>query len=419
MTPFASIADRAPAEAPVRRIAVVGLGLMGLGIAQASAAAGLRVALGGRDAASAAEGCRRLAAQIDRQVSRNRLAAPAAAALLANVEPLRDDVSLGECDLIIETVDEDRAIKLRVLQRIEAAARSDALIATNTSGLAITGLAQALADPTRFMGLHFFSPAERMPLVEVVRGAATSAAAGRAGLAFVRQIGKQAVAVRDGPGFFTSRVFAAYLDEALAMVGEGVAAASIEQAATANGRAIGPLALLDEVSLQLNLQQGLQARLDGVEERFRRSLAMPILARMIELGRGGRRSGGGFYDYPPDGPKALWAGLARAFPPAARQPELAAVRLRLGCVEAIEALRCLEEGVIASADDADLASRLGLGFPEDDGGVLGSVEAMGLDRFVEACERLAVAHGARFEPSPWLRRVASRGGALTAWRGAR
>ena len=423
MTPSASIAeptadaaDDLAAPQPVRRLAVVGLGLMGLGIAQASAAAGLPVVLVGRDKESTTQGFSHLRAQIERQVARNRLSTAAAAALLANIAPSRDGASLGDCDLAIESVDEIREVKLAVLRRVEAALPEGAWLATNTSGLAISGLAAAVIRPERFIGLHFFSPAERMPLVEVVRGAATSAAVASAALAFARQIGKRPVAVRDGPGFFTSRVFAAYLDEALAMIAEGVAPASIEEAALANGRAIGPLAVLDEVSLQLNLQQGLQARADGLEERFCRSLATPALIRMIELGRAGRRSGGGFYDYPAAGPKTLWSGLSRAFPPGASRPLLDSLRLRLGCVEAMEALRCLEEGVVASADDADVASQLGLGFPESAGGVLRWVETMGLDEFVEACDKLALAHGPRFEPSPWLLRVASHHRTLNAWR---
>jgi 3-hydroxyacyl-CoA dehydrogenase/enoyl-CoA hydratase/3-hydroxybutyryl-CoA epimerase len=426
MTPYASIADRGPLargaseEAdepkPVQRLAVVGLGLMGLGIAQAAAAAGLRVALIARDAQSALAGSRRLAAQIERQISRGRISAAAGTALLANVAPSPDDHSLADCDIAIESVDEDRDVKTEVLRRIEAATPAGALIAANTSGLAIAGLAAALRHPERFIGLHFFSPAERMALVEVVRGEATALSTQRAALAFVDRLGKRPIAVRDGPGFFTSRVFAAYLDEALAMVGEGVAPVSIEDAAIAGGRAIGPLATLDEVSLRLNFQQGLQARADGLDERFRRSLAMPILARMIEIGRGGRRLGGGFYDYPSAGAKELWSGLTQAFKPAARPPPVETIRLRLRCAEAMEALRCLEEGVIFSADDADVASTLGLGFPKNTGGVLRWVESMGVDKFVAACDELAGACGPRFEPSAWLREAARRGQALTAWR---
>ena len=409
-------AERAVAIAHVRRVGVVGLGVMGLGIAQAAAAAGLRVMLVGRDAESAISGRQRLAAQIGRQVSRSRLSSAAAAALLENVEPSKGDASLEECDLAIETVDEDRGVKAQVLRRIEAVLPTTAPIATNTSGLTISGLAGVLSRPERFIGLHFFSPAERMLLVEVIPGVLTDPSTERDALAFVATIGKRAVVVRDSPGFFTSRVFAAYLDEAVAMVGEGVSPALIEQAAQASGRAIGPLAVLDEVSLQLNLQQGAQARADGLDERFCRALAMPVLTRMTELGRGGRRHGGGFYDWSPNGTKQLWDGYEGVFTPAEGQPPLATIQLRLLCAEALEALRCLEENVIANADDADAASLLGLGFPARTGGILHWAEDFGLGALASACNGLARDHGPRFKPSPWLEDLAGSGATLAAWR---
>ena len=238
--------------------------------------------------------------------------------ILANVQAAEDDDALGGCEIVIEFVDEDREAKRQVLRRIEAAAPREALIASNTSGLAISGLARALRDPARFLGLHFFSPAERMTLVEVVRGDQTSETSVQAALAFVAEIGKRPVLVRDGPGFFATRVFAAYLDEALAMISEGVAPQTIEDAAAANGRALGPLAMLDETGLLLNLQQARQARADGLPPRLCRPLAEPVLARMAEFGRGGRRNGGGFFDWPGAGPRRVWAGAGRAPSPPPR-----------------------------------------------------------------------------------------------------
>ena len=403
-------------SAAVRRIAVVGPGLMGLGIAQVAAAAGIEVMLVGRDHASAAAGHARLAAQLERQVSRGRLGADAAAAIAASVRPTDSDADLAACDFAIESVPEDRALKETLLRRIEAALPQEAWLATNTSGLPIGGLARALRRPERFLGLHFFSPVERMKLVEVVRGEMTSQATVNAALAFVAGLGQQPIVVRDGPGFFTTRVFAAYLDEALAMLGEGVAAVAIEAAALANGRAVGPLAVLDEVSLGLNLQQADQARADGLDERFCRPLARPVLERMVALGRGGRRQGGGFYDHPGDAPKRLWPGLDALFARVAAQPPAATIAARLRSAETLEALRCLEEGVLASAADADTGSLLGLGQPAASGGVLRSVESEGVGRFVAACDELAATSGARFRPSPWLRQVAAAGRGLDAWR---
>ncbi len=400
----------------MRRIAVVGPGLMGLGIAQVTAAAGIEVMLVGRDASSAVAGHARLVGQLERQVARGRLDADAAAAIAGAVRPIERDADLASCDLAVESVPEDRALKETLLRRVEAALPADAWLASNTSGLPIGGLAGALRRPERFLGLHFFSPVERMKLVEVVRGAKTSLATLDAALAFVAALGQRPIVVRDGPGFFTTRVFAAYLDEALALLGEGVAASAIEAAALANGRSVGPLAVLDEVSLGLNLQQADQARADGLDERFCRPLARPVLERMTALGRGGRRHGGGFYDHPAGATRQLWPGLDALFARASAQPSAAVIAVRLRAAEALEALRCIEEGVLASADDADTGSLLGLGQPAASGGILRSVESQGIDRFVLACDDLAATSGARFRPSPWLRQVASTGRGLDPWR---
>jgi len=409
--PSPSIADARP-----RRVGVVGPGLMGLGITQAMAAAGIEVALCGRSAEAAEAGLDRLAASLRRQISRGRLSAESEAAIASRATAAcvtRD--GLAGCAFVIESVPEDRALKSDVLSRIEAAA-PEAIVATNTSGLAIAGLAKAFRSPRRFIGLHFFSPAERMALVEVVKGTETAETVVEAALAFVKSAGKCPVLVADGPGFFATRVFAAYLDEGVAMVAEGVAPALIEEAAQANGRAQGPLSMLDETGVALNLMQARQARADGVAERFCRPLAEPVLAHLVDAGRRGRRAGGGFFDWPDSGAKIPWTGLAAAFPAAAEQPDLEAVKLRLFAAEALEALRCLEEGAITSADDADTASVLGLGFPKRVGGVLRRVEDLGLERFVAACDRLARERGRRLAPSPWLEALAARGEGLKAYR---
>lgn len=400
----------------MERIAVVGPGLMGLGIAQVAAAAGLQVLLVGRDAAAAEAGHARLAAAIERQAARGRIDALAARALLGRVAPARGDAELAACDAAIESVPEDRALKLAVLARLEAALPAHALLATNTSGLPVSGLARALARPGRFLGLHFFSPVERMKLVEVVRGDATDEATLRGALAFVRRLGQVPVAVRDGPGFFTSRVFAAYLDEALALVGEGVPPAAVDGAARELGRALGPLALLDDISLALNLQQIEQARADGLPPSRCRPLGAPVLAAMVAAGRAGRRQGGGFYDTGADGVRTPWPGLERLFAPAAAAADTLPQRLRW--IESIEALRCLEEGVIGSADDADTASCLGLAYPRAEGGVLGWAERFGLASFVAQADALADRHGERFRPSAWLREQARGSAGLQRWRAA-
>jgi 3-hydroxyacyl-CoA dehydrogenase/enoyl-CoA hydratase/3-hydroxybutyryl-CoA epimerase len=323
---------------------------------------------------------------------------------------------LGRCGLVIESVTEDRATKEGVLEQIEQAVTTDTVVATNTSGLAVSGLATALRCPERFLGLHFFSPAELMPLVEVIRGERTSEPALRDGLALVTAIGKVPIVVRDGPSFFTTRVFAAYLDEAVCMLQEGVEAERIETAAIAVGRAIGPLATLDETGIALNLQQARQARADGQQARFCRPLAEPVLKVLVESGRCGRGRGGGFYDWPASGERKLWAGLGSLYPRVDGQPDAQTVELRLLAVEAREAMRCLEEGTISSADDADKASVLGLGFPKSSGGIASWIEAFGINEFVELCGRFAAAHGERFAPSPWLHELARGGTGLSKYR---
>jgi 3-hydroxyacyl-CoA dehydrogenase/enoyl-CoA hydratase/3-hydroxybutyryl-CoA epimerase len=389
---------------------------MGLGMAQVAAAQGFGVRLLTRSASASEAASIRLCTQLQRQCERGRLSQVALEACMSAVHFTHEVQALSGCAAVIESVQEDRDLKTTILQQLEAVLTPDALITSNTSGLPITGLGATLRHPSRFIGLHFFSPAERMPLVEVVQGQATSAATLTQALALVASLGKQSVVVRDGPGFFTSRVFAAYLDEAVAMVGEGVAPDLIEQAAIANGRAVGPLAVLDEVSLQLNLQQAWQARADGLPARCCRPLAEPVLSLLVALGRKGRREGGGFYETASSGERGLWPGLASLFPPSASPPPLQ-VQQRLRCIEALEALRCLEERVIARAEDADTASVLGLGFPAARGGVLRDVETLGLAPFVAECEQLAVQHGPRFTPSPWLQSLALRDAGLhtTSW----
>lgn len=336
--------------------------------------------------------------------------------LLSAIAPAVDDRALADCGLVIEAVAEDREIKTEVLRRIETAAPPDALIATNTSTLPVGGLAEALSRPGRFIGLHFFSPVDRMALVEVVVGRQTDPATTERALDWVRRLGKTPIVVRDSPGFFTSRVFAAYLDEAVAMLAEGVAPERIEAAAIAGGLPVGPLAMLDETGIALNWQQARQAKADGLGDRASRALAWPVLDRMVMLGRRGRREGAGFYDYPATGAKEFWTGLADLYPPRAQQPEPEAACRRLMHAQAMEAARCLEDGTVASVADADTGSVLGLGFPASEGGVLSQIERRGLAGFVAECDALAVAHGERFRPSRWLRDRAAAGAGLEAAR---
>ena len=400
-----------------RRVGIVGPGLMGLGIAQAVAASGSKVVLCGRSAEAAQAGRRRLTAALEREVARGRLEAAASDEIVGRVEAAESDDELGGCEIVIESVDEDREHEDAgaAPDRSRGAARNDDR-QQHLGPRDQRARASVARHRVGSSACISFRPPPAWPWSRSSRGEATSADCVRSALAFIQQIGKRPVLVRDGPGFFATRVFAAYLDEALAMLSEGVAPQLIEAAAIANGRALGPLAMLDETGLALNLQQARQARADGLEPRFCRPLAEPVLARMAELGRGGRRNGGGFFDWPADGPRTVWPGLASAFPLRIDQPDGEAVKLRLLSAEAREALHCLEEGVIASADDGDAASVLGLGFPKRVGGILRWTEDFGLAAFVTTCDTLAHDNGARFAPSPWLRDLAERGEGLARWR---
>lgn len=400
----------------LQRIGIVGPGLMGLGIAQIAAAAGLEVFVLGRNAHSVATGRQRLFEKFEIHASKGRLTYEVAMQHFAMVRFVCEYADLVGCQLVIECVPEDRPTKLAVLRSIEDALPNHTLLASNTSGLPIGGLGRELNRPGQFIGLHFFSPVERMTLVEVVPGTSSTELTMSRAFNFLHQLGRQPILVRDGPGFFTSRVFAAYLDEAVAMVGEGISPVAVEQASLQNGRLIGPLALLDNISLKLNWEQARQAEHDGLDKRFCRTLAMPVLDQLIALGRYGRKKGGGFYDSTQSGNQVLWHGLMALYPPKHVQPTLEIIQKRLRCAEAMEALRCLEEGVISNADDADKASLLGLGFPVSKGGILCDVQTQGLKQFINECDGLAPIHGQRFLPSVWLRQVAEDAKGLDSFR---
>ena len=287
-----------------------------------------------------------------------------------------------------------------------------AIYASNTSTLPITGLAGASARPARFIGLHFFSPVDRMQLVEVILGEKTSGECLARALDYVRHIGRVPIVVRDSRGFYTSRVVSRFLDEGMALLEEGVPPALIENGGKLAGFPVGPLALGDEVSLQL---------VHAIREQQRRDLgeageAKPgdgVLRRLVgELGRLGRKSGGGFYDYPKEGPKRLWPGLREICPPREPRPEVEEVKKRLLFVQSVDAARCLEEGVLSDPRDGDVGSLLGWGFPAWTGGAISFVDYVGAGAFVEECERLHAAHGERFAPPRSLREMAASGGAF-------
>lgn len=389
-------------------LGVLGAGLMGAGIAHVAARAGLEVRVKDVDRAHAERAVEHARRQLGGDLERGRLTREEHDRVLARIQPVADDAALAGAELVVEAVDEDRALKERVLAAAEAVLGDDTVVASNTSTLPIGSLAPACRHRERFLGLHFFSPVERMPLVEIIRGPETQATTLAHAFDFARRIGKTPIGVNDGRGFFTSRVFAAYVLEGAAMVAEGLPPPLIERAATAQGMPIGPLALSDEVGLGLILRILDQARADG-EGPAEAHPGEAVLRALVERhDRPGRRSGAGFYARD-DGERRLWPGLAEAFAAPESPATAADAWERLLRTQQNEALRAYAEGIVERAGDADVASVLGWGFPAAAGGVLGSIDELGATAFVERLEALAWVHGARFEPPELARRLAAAG----------
>jgi 3-hydroxyacyl-CoA dehydrogenase / enoyl-CoA hydratase / 3-hydroxybutyryl-CoA epimerase len=384
-----------------RRIGVVGAGMMGAGIAYSCARAGLQVVLVDVSQDAADRGKAYSQRLMDKAVARGRSTVEKRDAHLARITATTDLSALGGCDLVIEAIFEDLALKKQTLAKVAAIVGPEALLASNTSSLPITSIAKALVDPSTFVGLHFFSPVDKMPLVEIVRGEQTSDEAVARGYDLVRAIDKTPIVVNDSRGFFTSRVFGTYVMEGIALLAEGVPAASVEQAALQAGYPVGPLAVTDEVTLTLGRKIRDEARHAGVE--IPAHPAETVVDRMIdEYGRPGKSSGKGFYDYPTDGsPKRLWPGLAEAFGAVVPPPiALAEMQDRMLFAEVLESLRCRDEGVLTGAADGNIGSIFGIGFPAWTGGVFQYVQTYpgGVNGFVARARQLADAYGSRFTP---------------------
>jgi 3-hydroxyacyl-CoA dehydrogenase / enoyl-CoA hydratase / 3-hydroxybutyryl-CoA epimerase len=401
-----------PAGVPQQRyskIGMLGAGMMGAGIAMSTATAGMDIVLLDTTQEAAEKGKAYAAKQWGKQVQRGRMTAEAMEALLARIHPTADYADLKGCELVIEAVFEKREIKAEVTKKTEAVIAADAIFASNTSTLPITGLAEASVRPANFIGLHFFSPAEKMPLVEIIVGKATSDATLARSMDYVRAIGKTPIVVNDSRGFYTSRVFGTYVSEGMALLEEGVPPALIDKAGLIAGMPVGPLALADEVSIELVHKIAQQTRAD-LGNKYVERAADRVASKMVaDLGRLGRKSGAGFYDYPADGPKHLWSGLAGQFPIQAQQPTLEEIVERLILVQSVEAVRCLEEKVLRAPIDADVGAILGWGYPPFRGGPIGWLHTLGLAQAVARLEQLAAAHGDRFAPPELLKTMAARG----------
>ncbi len=390
-------------------LGILGAGMMGSGIAHVSARAGLRVVLLDREVSLAENGKAHTRARLAKQVERGRLTQAEAEAILARIHPTASYADLQSADLVIEAVFEDAQIKAEVTARADAVLAPGAVYASNTSTLPITGLAQASTRPGQFIGVHFFSPVEKMQLVEVIKGRETSARALALALDYVRKIRKTPIVVNDSRGFYTSRCFGTYPDEGLILLTEGVTPALIENASVMAGMPVGPLALSDEVSLEL-MYQLKEANRKALGDRYQATPSDGVIDLFVtRLGRLGRKVARGFYDYPEGRKKQLWPGLATHFPPAAQQPRVEELKKRLLYRQALECVRCVEEGVIDDPADADVGAVLGWGFAPYTGGPLSMIDTIGAAAFLAETERMARSHGPRYAAPPLLRRMAAEG----------
>ncbi|MBS0659467.1 MAG: enoyl-CoA hydratase/isomerase family protein [Verrucomicrobia bacterium] len=395
-------------------VGVIGAGMMGSGIAHACAIRQTPVVLKDISLAAAERGKAHAEKLLAKRVQRGQQTAEAMAATLALIQPTADAADFARCDLVIEAVFEQRELKAQVTREAEAHLPAHGVMSSNTSTLPISGLAEASRAPEKFIGLHFFSPVDKMQLVEIIKGRATDAETLARAFDFVLQIGKIPIVVNDSRGFFTSRVFGKFVEEGFAMLHEGIAPSAIEMAALKAGMPVGPLAVADEVSLGLIDHIAAQTKADFAAEgrAWKPSVADPVRERMVgEFRRLGRAAGGGFYEYPAEGEKRLWPGLS-VWRRGDVNPSERELIDRFLFVQALDTVRCLEERVLESVRDANIGSIFGIGFPAWTGGAVQFLNQYGLPAALARAEELAARHGERFAPPELLRKAAVEGKAI-------
>ncbi|OWA11477.1 3-hydroxyacyl-CoA dehydrogenase [Streptomyces sp. CS113] len=403
----------------VTKVAVLGAGMMGAGIAYSCARAGIEVVLKDVSLESAVKGKAYSEKLCAKAVAKGRTSREKADALLARITPSAEVADLAGCDAVIEAVFEDTSLKHKVFQEIEHVVAPDALLCSNTSTLPITALAEGVERQGDFIGLHFFSPVDRMPLVEIIKGERTGDEALARAFDLVRQISKTPIVVNDSRGFFTSRVIGHFINEGVAMVGEGIEPASVEQAAAQAGYPAKVLSLMDELTLTLprKIREETKRAVEEAGGTWTAHPAEAVIDRMVdEFERPGRSGGAGFYAYGEDGKRAgLWPGLREHFTKPGYEIPFADMQERMLFAEALDTVRLLEEGVLTSVADANIGSIFGIGFPGWTGGVLQYINGYdgGLPGFVARARELADRYGDRFTPPPLLLRKAERGETFT------
>lgn len=379
-----------------QRIGIVGAGMMGIGIAKAAARRGLSVKLMDQSLERASAARDQIRADFQRQLDRGRLSAGAMQEAMSVIEVVGSHADLSDRELVIEAVFEDLELKQSIVRSLDAHVSSTCIIGTNTSGLPIARIASASDHPERVIGLHFFSPADRMPLVEVIRGSKTTDGCLAQSIDFTLQLKKTPIVVRDVRGFFTSRFIGSFVDDAIGMVAEGVSPALIENCSRQAGMPVGPLAITDELSIELSVHAG-EAHRRVYGDAYREGRSVPVLRALFERGRLGKKVGRGFYDYTESG-KQIWTGLADLYPQCMTQPNPELLRQRIIYVQVIEALKAVEERVLTSAADGDLGAILGVGFPAYTGGPFCFVDSVTPTVFAENCHRLADRFGEHLRP---------------------
>ncbi len=393
----------------VRKVGVLGAGMMGAGIAYVAANAGIDVVLLDREQAAADTGRGHAEAILDKGIKIKKVSAAKKDEVLGRIVATTDYDALADCDLIVEAVFEDPGVKADVTRAVDAVTGSDCIFATNTSTLPITELAKASKDAARFIGIHFFSPVDKMMLVEIIRGDATGDMAVARALDFVRQLRKTPIVVNDARFFYANRCIIPYINEGVRMVGEGVNPALIENAAKMMGFPVGPLQLVDETSIDLGVKIASATRA-AMGEDYPDGAVDTVLIWMADHGRMGRKANAGFYAYDDTGKRTgLWEGLADQYPVAEEQPDLTNVQHRLMMAQVLEAVRAFEQGVLTDIREGDVGAILGWGFAPWSGGPFGWLDIIGATRAVEICEGLEATHGPRFAAPALLREMATSG----------